>query len=72
MMGMIQTEKVYRLPGSEIGIDFTLMTEAGSIPVQLRISDYGSIAAAERAALQQLEKILSESLEVVRQRLAHG
>jgi hypothetical protein len=69
-MAGIRTEGIRRAGGSEVTIDFTLQTSLGRFPVELKVSGGDSMGDIEKVALRELETMLAESLEALRQKLA--
>jgi hypothetical protein len=70
-MARISTESVRRKGGSEVTVDFILHTSVGHFPVELTTSAGDSMMGdIEKMALRELETMLSESLEAVRQKQA--
>ena len=69
MAGMIRVMKMERLQGGQMGLTFDVRTSAGQFPFDLKISDQGSMAANEKQALQELEKVFREALDLVQHQL---
>jgi hypothetical protein len=69
-MAAIRTESIRRKGGSEVTVDFMLHTSVGHFPIELTISAGDSMGNIEKMAVRELETMLSESLEAVRQKHA--
>jgi hypothetical protein len=66
----IRTESIRRINGSEAVVDLTLQTSLGRFPLEMKISGGDSMGDIEKTALRELDKVLTESLEALRQHLA--
>jgi hypothetical protein len=69
-MGLVQTLKTERLRGSKVQVDVEVITSGGRITYPVIVDDQGSAGPTEHAAFQELERLLDESLTLVRRRLA--
>lgn len=69
-MGEVRTESIRREGSSHATVDVMLQTSLGRFPVELKISGGGSMGDLEKIALRELETMLAELLEAVRQKLA--
>jgi hypothetical protein len=70
MAGQIRVMKMQRVQSGQMELTFDLRTSVGQFPFDLKISDQGSMAANEKQALQELETVFREALEIVQHRLA--
>ena len=66
-MAEIRTEGIRRTGGSQVTVNFTLQTSLGKFPVELTTSAGDSMGDIEKIALRELETVLAESLEALRQ-----
>ena len=70
MAGLIRVMKMERIQGGQMELTFDVKTSMGQFPFDLKIPDQGSMAANEKQALQELEKVFREALEIVQHQLA--
>jgi hypothetical protein len=59
-----------RVQSGQTELTFDLRTSVGRFPLDLKVPDQGSMAANEKQALQELEKVFREALEIVQHQLA--
>jgi hypothetical protein len=70
MAGQIRVLKMERVQSGQMELTFDLRTSVGQFPLDLKVPDQGSMAANEKQALQELEKVFREALEIVQHQLA--
>jgi hypothetical protein len=66
-MAGVRTESIRREGMGAAIINFSLQTSLGRFPLELKISGGDSMGDLEKTALRELEKVLTESLDALRQ-----
>lgn len=68
-MGLIRVLKIERGMQSKVRVDIEVMTSVGRMDFPIDLDDQGSASLNEREAYLELQKLLEESLALVRHQL---
>jgi hypothetical protein len=69
MAKFIRVEKMERAQGSKMLFRFDLHTSVGQLPIEMIVDDLGTTGESEKRALLELQTLLEEALEMVRNKL---
>jgi hypothetical protein len=69
MAGLIRVDKIERTMGSKVVVNFDVHTSVGRLPIEMKVDDYGSSGENEKQALLEVQKLLEEALDMVRNKL---